>query len=99
MRHLEDRTHAARCLPVLLPIHRLRNRITSEPWRLLRVLLVRIGAVSAATSGGSSRTASKTETGIMKDPDKIRSTRKPTSSPEKMWFAATGGFVGCAKRV
>src|SRR5262249_32039748 len=34
-------------LPVLLQMHRLRHDATSETRRLLRVLLVRLGAVSA----------------------------------------------------
>ena len=47
LRHGEVGTHVDRCVPVLLHLHRLRGDAAAEVWRLLCVLFVRLGSLSA----------------------------------------------------
>jgi hypothetical protein len=47
LRHREGRYDADRCLPVFLHMHRLRRDAAAEVGRLLRVLFLRLGIVSA----------------------------------------------------
>src|SRR3954464_5003336 len=43
------RANADRCLSVLLRLQRLRRKAQAPGWRLLRVLLFRVGALSAGS--------------------------------------------------
>src|SRR5882672_10429515 len=53
LRHRQDRNHANRCVPLLLRLHRVRRDAAAEAGRLLCVLLVWLGALSA--DSGSTR--------------------------------------------
>jgi hypothetical protein len=47
MRHRESGNHANGCLPIFLSMRGLRNDAAAGAGRLLRVLLLRVSAVSA----------------------------------------------------
>src|SRR5262245_30472993 len=47
LRRREIGDHADRCLPVFLYVHRLRRDAAAEVGRLLRILLLRLGSLSA----------------------------------------------------
>src|ERR1700687_1380914 len=51
LRDVKERSDADRRLSVLLRLHGLRREIAAEAWRLLRVLFVRLRAVSADAGG------------------------------------------------
>lgn len=51
LRHRKGGDDADGCVPVLLPVHRLRSEAQAEAGRLLRVLLVWLGAVPADAGG------------------------------------------------
>src|SRR5579883_2804614 len=52
MRQREARAHAERCLPIFLRLHRLRRAVAPEARRLLRLLLLWIGALPARANDG-----------------------------------------------
>ena len=47
------RDHAARCLHLFLPVHQVRRNVETQVRRLLRILLIRLGAVPARSAGTS----------------------------------------------
>jgi len=49
LRNRQSGNHADRCLPVLLSMHRLRCDAAAQARRLLRLLLLWLGPVSAET--------------------------------------------------
>jgi hypothetical protein len=51
LRICEGGGHADRCLPVFLCLHRLWHKAKAQGGRLLRVLFLRIGAVSSRAGG------------------------------------------------
>src|SRR6516162_5182612 len=51
LRYDKDRDHADRGMPVFLRMHGLRRAFAPQAGRLLRVLLLRVGALSADTGG------------------------------------------------
>ena len=53
--HCQDRNHADERLPVLLRMHRLPDLAQAQAGRLLRVLLLRVGALPAGPAGQERR--------------------------------------------
>src|SRR5262249_49581992 len=97
LRHRKIGSHADRCMPVLLYLHRLWRDAAAQVRRLLRVLLVRLRAVPAGPGralGAGWRTALRRRIAAMAGDTSRDWLRNPHTSALAWWAPQSAMVVG-----